>query len=62
MAAAGARVETANHEEEVRTMTQRSTRDAAAAQLGGPAIALWLLAVLAVEIELYLWLFERWYS
>ena len=43
-------------------MTQRSTREAAATEMGGPAVVLWLLAVLAVEIELYLWLFERWYS
>jgi hypothetical protein len=43
-------------------MTQRSTRDAAAARIGGRAIVLWLFAALAIEIELYLWLFQCWYA
>ena len=47
---------------EVRTMTQRSTSNAPDAPQGGPAIVLWLFALLIAEAELLLWLLERAYS
>ena len=43
-------------------MTQQWTGHTQDASHGGPAVVLWLFAALVAEIELFLWLFERWYS
>jgi hypothetical protein len=47
---------------EVRTMTQGFTDRAQQRPQGSPAIVLWLFALMIAEIEVFLWLFERWYS
>ena len=43
-------------------MTQRLTDHAQHTPDGGPAIVVWLFALMIAEIEVVLWLFERWDS